>query len=337
MASEFSESKMEGEIIIGAIDAITKAYIRKNEVFADAFNYFMYDGAQVIQPEQLKELDPTEIAILFNENNTKEPQNAKKEIIQKYRDHLKLATIKEDGESAYILLGVENQTDVNYAMPVRNMLYDALQYTRQVTMIADKHRAQKGKSEYGASNRAEFISGFHKNDKLLPVITLVLFFNADEWDGPRSLMDMMEITNPIIRRLVVDYPIYVIAPQSLKDSDFEKFRSSLREVMGCIKYSKDKRKLADFISNNPSMNMELTAARVIEAINHVPIKIEEGVDRFDMCQAIEEMIEDGRKEERHRINQLNILLSEKNRTEDIVKAALDKEYQEQLLKEFDIE
>ena len=337
MASEFSESKMEGEIIIGAIDAITKAYIRKNEVFADAFNYFMYDGAQVIQPEQLKELDPTEIAILFNENNTKEPQNAKKEIIQKYRDHLKLATIKEDGESAYILLGVENQTDVNYAMPVRNMLYDALQYTRQVTMIADKHRAQKGKSEYGASNRAEFISGFHKNDKLLPVITLVLFFNADEWDGPRSLMDMMEITNPIIRRWVVDYPIYVIAPQSLKDSDFEKFRSSLREVMGCIKYSKDKRKLADFISNNPRMNMELTAARVIEAINHVPIKIEEGVDRFDMCQAIEEMIEDGRKEERHRINQLNILLSEKNRTEDIVKAALDKEYQEQLLKEFDIE
>ena len=38
-------------IYIGAIDAITKAYIRKNEVFADAFNYFMYDGAQVIQPE----------------------------------------------------------------------------------------------------------------------------------------------------------------------------------------------------------------------------------------------------------------------------------------------
>lgn len=54
-------------IYIGAIDAITKAYIRKNEVFADAFNYFMYDGAQVIQPECLKELDPTEIAILLNE------------------------------------------------------------------------------------------------------------------------------------------------------------------------------------------------------------------------------------------------------------------------------
>ena len=344
-----SLNTVRGVYNIGAADAVTKAYIRKNEVFSDAFNYFMYDGEQKIRPEQLRELDTTEIAILLNEKDTKDNKNTKdrkynkdnnaseSKPVQKYRDLLKSAAIMEDGEAAYVLLGIENQTEVHYAMPVRNMLYDALQYTRQVTMIADKHRAQKGKSEYGASNRAEFISGFHKNDKLLPVITLVLFFNADEWDGPRSLMDMMEITNPIIRRLVVDYPIYVIAPQSLKDSDFEKFRSSLREVMGCIKYSKDKRKLADFISNNPRMNMELTAARVIEAINHVPIKIEEGVDRFDMCQAIEEMIEDGRKEERHRINQLNILLSEKNRTEDIVKAALDKEYQEQLLKEFDIE
>lgn len=116
---------------------------KKNEVFADAFNYFMYDGAQMIQPDQLRELDPTEIAILFNENDTQDRQSTKKEIIQKYRDHLKSAAIMEDGETAYVLLGIENQTDVNYAMPVRNMLYDALQYVRQVSRIADVHRSQK--------------------------------------------------------------------------------------------------------------------------------------------------------------------------------------------------
>ena len=33
---------------IGAADAVTKAYIRKNEVFADAFNYFMYDGEKMV-------------------------------------------------------------------------------------------------------------------------------------------------------------------------------------------------------------------------------------------------------------------------------------------------
>ena len=60
---------------IGAADAVTKAYIRKNEVFADAFNYFMYDGEQKIQPDQLRELDTTEIAILLNEKDTKDNKN----------------------------------------------------------------------------------------------------------------------------------------------------------------------------------------------------------------------------------------------------------------------
>lgn len=59
-----------------------------------------------------------------------------------------------------------------------------------------------------------------------------------------------------------------------------------------------------------------------------------------MCEAIEEMIKDGREvrrqEGQNRINQLIILLSKENRGEDIVKAAEDREYQEQLLKEFNL-
>ena len=207
-------------IYIGAIDAITKAYIRKNEVFADAFNYFMYDGAQVIQPECLKELDSTEIAILLNEKET------------------------------------------------------------------------------------------------------------------------MEISDPIVRRYAQDYQRHLINPNQIADEELEKFQSSLREVMGCIKYSKSKEKRAAFINNNPRMNMEAAAARVIEAINHVPIRIQEGDGKFNMCEAIEEMIKDGREvgrqEGQNRINQLNILLSKENRGEDIIKAAEDREYQEQLFKEFNL-
>ena len=37
-----------------------------------------------------------------------------------------------------------------------------------------------------------------------------------------------------------------------------------------------------------------------------------------------------------KINQLNLLLSEAGRTEDIIKAAGDKAYQEKLFKEFDL-
>ena len=286
-------------IYIGAIDAITKAYIRKNEVFADAFNYFMYDGVQVIQPECLKELDPTEIAILLNEKDTMDKKAVKAEV---------------------------------------------LQYTKQVSEIADVHRRKKENSNHKSVSHAEFISGFYKNDRLIPVITLVIYFNANEWDGPRSLLDMMEISDPIVRRYAQDYQIHLINPNQIADEELEKFQSSLREVMGCIKYSRSKEKLAAFINNNPRTNMEAAAARVIEAINHVPIRIQEGDGKFNMCEAIEEMIKDGREagrevgrqEGQNRINQLIILLSKENRGEDIIKAAKDREYQEQLFKEFNL-
>ena len=55
--------------------------------------------------------------------------------------------------------------------------------------------------------------------------------------------------------------MHIISPQQIADGDLEKFHSSLREVMGCIKYSNDKNKLAAFIRGNPRMNMEVEAAQ----------------------------------------------------------------------------
>ena len=121
---------------MGLADTVTKAYMKENTVFADAFNYLIYGGKTVVNPTQLKELDTTEIALPFgaqNENRT-QPDDA----VQKYRDVLKSAVIKQDGEAAYILLGIENQTDIHYAMPVRNIIYDALQYGKQVADIASQ-------------------------------------------------------------------------------------------------------------------------------------------------------------------------------------------------------
>ena len=49
----------------------------------------------------------------------------KTDAVQRYRDLLKFAVIKQDERTSYVLLGIENQTDVHYAMPVRNAIYDA--------------------------------------------------------------------------------------------------------------------------------------------------------------------------------------------------------------------
>ena len=35
---------------LGVKDTVTTKYMRQNEIFADAFNYFIYGGEQVINP-----------------------------------------------------------------------------------------------------------------------------------------------------------------------------------------------------------------------------------------------------------------------------------------------
>ena len=48
--------------------------MRQNETFADAFNYFVYGGEQVISPESLEELDTREIDVPYGgEKGAKQP------------------------------------------------------------------------------------------------------------------------------------------------------------------------------------------------------------------------------------------------------------------------
>lgn len=270
---------------MGAADTVTKAYMRENAIFADAFNYLIYGGRRVIDPNSLKELDTTEIALPFGDDKTDEA-------VQKYRDILKSAVIKEDKDAAYVLLGIENQTDIHYAMPVRNLIYDALQYGKQVSDVSAKHRKEAGNGH----NRGEYLSGFYKEDRLTPVITLVVHFGADAWDGPLSLHEMMSVDKPEIMQMVPDYRIQLIDPARMKPEDLMKFETSLREVMGYIKYSKDKEGMKTYMAGNSRTMLERTAAQVIKAITNTPIEIPEGLEEVNVCEAIEEMMKDSKAE-----------------------------------------
>ena len=275
---------------MGAADTVTKAYMKENTVFADAFNYLLYRGRAVVDPTQLQELDTTEIALPFGAQD--EDGKPQEDAVQKYRDVLKSAVIKEDGEAAYILLGIENQTDIHYAMPVRNAVYDALQYGRQVADIAIKHRREDASSK--AHSRGEYLSGFYKDDRLTPVITLVLHFGANEWNGPLSLHEMMNVKNRELLRFVQDYQVHLIDPARLSEEELAKFSTSLREVMGYIKYSKDKKKLSEFLKENPRMLIEANAARVIKAVTNTPLDIPEDAEVVDMCKAVEDMMNESK-------------------------------------------
>ncbi len=258
---------------MGKVDTVTKAYMRKNNFFADAFNYLIYDGKPVVNPEQLRELDTTEIALPFGlRENEKGPSN---DLVQKYRDILKSAVVMQEDEAAYILLGIENQTDIHYAMPVRNMIYDALQYGKQVADTAANHRKN---------------DRFYKEDVLKPVVTLVIHFGADEWDAPLSLHEMMGTQNEKLMHYVQDYQIHLIDPAKLTEEDLKKFTSSLREVIKYIKYSKDKEKLSRILKDNSRMLIDREAVLVIKTITNTAIEISEKEEKIDMCKAIDDML-----------------------------------------------
>lgn len=253
-------------------------------IFADVFNKFLYHGKQVIRPESLIEMDSAEVVVPYGEGKAGVPE-------QKYRDALKL--MMTDGNIAYCILGCEDQSRVHYAMPVKNMLYDSMQYARQVTKAAKSHRQEK---EHKPSS-GEFLGGFYKTDRLIPVVTLVIYWGPDRWDGPLSLKEMYAAADDAIMQYVPDYKINLIAPEQMSDDEIKEFKSSLKEVMLYIKYSKDKAKLQEIAQEDPNfLSMDRQAAEVINVTTNSRLKYPEGKETINMCLAIEEMRNESRLE-----------------------------------------
>lgn len=46
---------------MGKVDIATKQYMSHRDVIADAFNFYIYDGRQIIKPEKLQKIDTAEI------------------------------------------------------------------------------------------------------------------------------------------------------------------------------------------------------------------------------------------------------------------------------------
>ena len=276
-------------------DTLTKHFMERAEVFADAFNLLIYDGEKVIRPDELKALDTTEMAIPYGTDNETVPE-------QKYRDVFKSRVAKMDGRAAYLLLGVENQSEIHYAMPVRNMVYDALQYSAQVAAKARAHR-KEDKSDSADRQKitsGEYLSGFYRSDRLIPVITLVIYFGVNEWDGPLTVHEMLAESDEQILRFTPDYRINLVSPASLSEQQAQKLSSDLKEVMLFVKYSRDKMKLRELLNTDEHFKaIDIETAQVIRALTGTNIKINNSEEEINMCQAIEEMrneaLEQGRE------------------------------------------
>ena len=263
---------------MGRPDALTTEYMSDNAHFADIFNYYLYDGKPVIRPENLREKDRTTLALPYGD------KAEKSDAIQKYRDVFKVLASMEDDNAEYLLLGVEDQTNVHYAMPAKNMLYDAANYVMQVDKTAKEHKKKNDLKGAG------YLEQFSKDDKLLPVITLVIYWSPDEWDGPRSIHEMFAVNHSDVLKFVSDYRINLISPREIDDKDFEKFETKLAEVLQFVKYSKNKKELKERIDSDPDYkHLDRRDVELINEVTGARIKIPEGAKEVNMCVAIREI------------------------------------------------
>lgn len=82
----------------------------------------------------------------------------------------------QDESNVYLLLGIENQSEQNFAMP-KNMVYDSLEYAGQVEKSAKSHRMAKeattayvGKSRFPVT-RTQSSSSYQLHDRIKPTIS----------------------------------------------------------------------------------------------------------------------------------------------------------------------
>ena len=251
---------------MGEKDVALKNYFTP-ERFADMFNAIVFNGRRTVDPRNVTPW----------EKETDEVKVKGKDVFANWRlrDTIKVVELQD---AIYCLMAIEHQIKEAPEMPLRVMEYDVREYLRQMR-------------EEGAS-------------KLKPIITLVIYWNGDEWSYATTLHEMFDETamkfleKTGIMEYLPDYRMNLFLPKAATEEELEKFETDLKHVMMYVRYSDDKNKLMNYArENNIVLNIE--SVTIINMLTNSNLKIEEGKDEVHMCKALDDLIEDGRIEGRN--------------------------------------
>lgn len=312
-------------------DFYSNIFFSDNERYADIINGIGCDGIPFVKGKDLQELDTR---VFHRGRRYRRNKILCRDLVRKTPFGINFA-----------IIGIENQEEIDYALPLRTMCYDAGTYEKQAVGI----RRQVRRNAKGLS-AGEYLYGFRKSSRLFPTVTLVLYYGEKAWDGAKDLHGLIDFTDipDSLREKVSNYRIHVIEVKRLKDTDM--FQTDVKQVFDFIRFSKDKRKLKELIEHDPAYALlEEDAYDMVagyageEEMFKIKDKYKKG-GKVDMCQGLREWMEDernegkteGKAEERERMNQMIVMLTAQSRVEDLIRAAKDADYQENLFRELGI-
>ena len=179
---------------MGTKDTTQKRLEDFEDIFADISNVLLYDGEDVIKENELE-------TVTAKDTYTVEHQihEVERDVAKRWRHH-----------SLHIsLIGLENQTDPDYKMPLRVICYDGASYRAQLN-------AEESKKTY-------------------PVITLVLYMGTEKhWTAPKQLTDCFKYDERL-SKFISNYKINVVELAWLSDEQILKFKTEFRNFVELLR------------------------------------------------------------------------------------------------------
>ena len=145
------------------------------------------------------------------------------------------------------------------------------------------------------SRKLNFCRGFRKEDRLVPVITLVFYYHPDVWDGSQDLYGILrwsedEDKNEILKKYISNYRINLIDAGNVKE--LERFHTDLQEIFGMLQCRQDKEKLLHYVKSKEQYfrHVDEETYQVLreflhsETILKQPFEKEKREEQVDMCK-----------------------------------------------------
>ncbi len=249
-----------------------RVFFSDKERFAELLNLHLYHGAKVLSSENLvqRKREYSSLADVYGQKN---------------RDIL-----MEDTKNR-ICYGVELETEADYSMPERIMVYDACEYEHQIRAICRKHQEEGTFEEFRDRK-----SRMKKEDFLLPTVTVVLYLGEGHWEGKRRLTDLFPL--PVYAAEssgngICDYTF------SLLEADFlstEDHRTDLKEFFQAMQCRQDRERLKKLLRSDGFQRLGPETELAIAAhlnIRRLVRRMRKG--EVPMCKAFDDLMQEERR------------------------------------------
>ncbi len=211
---------------MGQPDLSSNRLISHPDVFADIINTIVYDGRLVLNERNLKPF--------YVNTSTAKPNGKLKGL---YRDNC-----MEDLRNGirYIIWGIENQYVFDRTTPFKVMGYDYTSYDRQIESFQAQNKKEHAKT---------YITGLLPEQKLTPVITLILYYGDDNLpDNICAMLNMPEEKE--VRKFIQNYNLNVIRLKEFTKEQTDLFRSDFSCIAKCLAKSYNKQEQLNMLKES---------------------------------------------------------------------------------------